>query len=67
MVQLVISEITNHRKFKSFVDALHKANIEYQLTMDLGEYGITPPYLIVDGVPLDETRAYKWVKERSEV
>ena len=39
------------------------ANIEYQLCIDIGNYGITSPYLVVDGVPLDEKRAKIWIKE----
>lgn len=45
--------------------ALQEANIEYQLCLDLGHYGFKPPYLVVDGVPLDKKRAMIWVKEKS--
>lgn len=45
--------------------ALQEANIEYQLCLDLGHYGFRPPYLVVDGVPLDTKRAMIWVKEQN--
>lgn len=44
---------------------LQKANIEYQLCIDIGNYGIKTPYLLVDGVPLDKTRAMSWIKEHT--
>lgn len=43
---------------------LQKADIEYQLCLDLGHYGFRPPYLVVDGVPLDTKRAIIWAKEQ---
>lgn len=42
---------------------LQEANIEYQLALDLGNYGLKAPYLVVDGVPLDKKRAKIWIKE----
>lgn len=42
---------------------LQKADIEYQLCIDIGNYGLTTPYLVVDGVPLDKKRAMIWIKE----
>lgn len=44
---------------------LMAANIEYTVAKDDGKYGIPTPYLIVDGTPLDEHRAYKWLEERN--
>lgn len=41
---------------------LQRADISYQLCLDLGHYGFKPPYLVVDGVPLDFNRALKWIK-----
>ena len=59
MVELYTSD------FKETVleQELQKANIEYQLCLDLGHYGFRPPYLVVDGVPLDNKRSMIWVKE----
>ena len=42
---------------------LQEADIEYQLALDLGNYGLVTPYLVVDGVPLDKKRAKIWIKE----
>lgn len=42
---------------------LQRANIEYQLCLDIGQYGFKTPYLVVDGVPLDAKRSIVWVKE----
>ena len=42
---------------------LQAADIEYQLCLDLGQYGLKAPYLVVDGVPLDSKRAKIWIKE----
>lgn len=39
------------------------ANIEYQICIDMGHYGIRPPHIVVNGVPLDEKRAMIWIKE----
>ena len=44
--------------------ALQNADIEYQLCVDLGNYGIKTPYLVVDGVPLDKERSLKWIRGR---
>lgn len=43
---------------------LQRANIEYQLCLDLRQYGLRTPYLVVDGVPLDFDRSIKWIKEQ---
>lgn len=45
---------------------LNKADIEYQVCIDMGHYGIKAPYLIVNGVPLDSVRSFKYIKERCE-
>ena len=59
MVTLIVSEFGT---VSSLQKALEKAQIPYQISMDVYSYGITPPYLIVNGVPLDEARAFKWIK-----
>ena len=43
---------------------LMQAKIEYEVKQSDGRYGIETPYLIVYGVPLDEKRAYYWIKEQ---
>lgn len=45
-------------------DMLDKAGISYNLELFNRSYGIRPPFLVVDGVPLDMGRAIKWIKER---
>ena len=44
---------------------LIKANIQYETKVNEPNYGISPPSMRVYGVPLDETRAMKWIKENS--
>lgn len=46
-------------------ELLQRADIQYQLCLDLGSYGLKTPYLVVDGVPLDKKRAKIWVKEHT--
>ena len=61
MVELFVSDFEDETELEKL---LQKANIEYQLAIDLGNYGITTPYVIIDGVPLDSKRAKIWIKER---
>ena len=61
MVELVVWNFDEDTKLEQ---ALIKANIQYQLVLDMGHYGIKSPHLIVDGVPLDLARSFKWIKER---
>jgi hypothetical protein len=44
---------------------LVNANIEYTLELNDGKYSITPPYLIIHGVPIDEQRSLEWIKEQT--
>jgi hypothetical protein len=60
MVQLVVSDFD---KLVHLTDNLDIANIDYQLCVDVYDYGIETPYLIVDGVPLDYKRAIKYLEE----
>ena len=59
MVELVVWDFEEESDLELM---LQEANIEYQLCLNLG-YGIRPPYLVVDGVPLDNKRSRRWVKE----
>ena len=43
---------------------LTMAGIEHTLKKDDGKYGFEPPYLIVDGVPLDNEHSVKWLEEQ---
>ena len=43
---------------------LMRSNIEYTKELDDGKYGILTPYIKVYEVPLDEQRAFNWIKEK---
>lgn len=60
MVSLMVDNLTQKTLLEQ---ALINADIKYEVSLDDGRYGIKPPYLLVYGVPLDETRALKWLKE----
>ena len=42
---------------------LMRYKIEYTKELDDGRYGLLTPYIKVYEVPLDEGRAYNWIKE----
>lgn len=44
--------------------ALVEKGLDFRVAPDILVYGLTPPYLLVDGVPLDEERSWKWLKEK---
>lgn len=60
MVELVVWDFESETELEKM---LQKANIEYQIALDMGHYGLKAPYLVVDGVPLDQKRAKIWIKE----
>lgn len=60
MVVLVVNNLDETSELQR---ALVDANIEFQLAIDMGHYGIQPPHIVVNGVPLDEDRSFKWIKE----
>ena len=45
---------------------LKKKDIQYRLIVDAPDCGLDYPYLVVDGVPLDEERAMTWVRGKNE-
>lgn len=45
---------------------LEKNGISYDLEINQANNGIRPPYLVVDGVPLDFNRSIKWIKEHGK-
>lgn len=63
MVELILEYFDDETTLEQ---ALVNANIEYQICLHCGDYGIKPPHLVVDGVPLDQKRSMKWVKERGK-
>lgn len=60
MVTLVLYD---YDQLSFLEEALIKSKIEYELSVEEEPIGIKPPYLIVDGVPLSENKAMKWIKE----
>lgn len=62
MVKLILNDSNQ----VSMVElALINSGIKYEVDIAEIEYGITPPCLIVDGVPLDLEHALKWIGERN--
>ena len=61
MVSLLVDNLTQQTKLEQ---ALINADIEYEVSIDDGRYGIKPPYLLVYNAPLDELRALKWIGEQ---
>lgn len=60
MVKLILSD---NNQLTILEDALVRANIPY-ITEDFNyEHGITPPYLVVDGVGLDLCAAMTWIAD----
>lgn len=62
MIKLVVND---YEQMTRLEHALMSENIEYTLELAEQSIGITPPYLVVDGVPLDSYRAMNWIKERT--
>lgn len=62
MIKLVVND---YEQMTILEQALMSENVAYELELAGQSIGITPPYLIVDGVPLDSYRAMNWVKERN--
>ena len=59
MVELVVN---NFPQVSMLEWDLTMAGIEHTVKSDDGRYGFEPPYLIVDGVPLDYERSVKWLE-----
>lgn len=60
MVTLFVNDLDQMTILEFFM-MLH--NVPYKKVVDDGRYGLKPPYIKVYEVPLDEKRAYKWIKE----
>ena len=41
-------------------------SIKHTIKLNDGRFGLTSPYLLVYGVPLDEKRAIRWIMNRLE-
>ena len=61
MVTLFVSDLQQ----TTFLEqGLILKNIKYDIQLSDGRYGLDTPYLLVDGVPLDEKRAWKWLEDQ---
>lgn len=61
MIKLVVND---YEQTTILEQALMSENMAYEIELAEHSIGITPPYLAVDGVPLDYYRAMNWIKER---
>lgn len=61
MVVLYVSDL---EQISLLEYALISANVEYETEVTKGKFGLTPPFLTVYGVPLDEKHAFDWVIEQ---
>jgi hypothetical protein len=61
MVTLFVSDLEQVTMLEY---VLMRSNIEYTKELDDGRYGILTPYIKVYEVPLDEQRAFNWIKEK---
>ena len=61
MVYLFVDNFDDESELEK---ALVDEGIEFQVYIDILVYGLNTPYIVVDGVPLDEKRAWKWIKEK---
>lgn len=62
MIKLVVND---YEQMTILEQALMSENMDYTLELAEQSIGITPPYLVVDGVSLDCYRAMNWIKERN--
>lgn len=60
MVTLFVSDLDQLTMLEYI---MMKHNIEYAKKLDDGRYGLLAPYIKVYEVPLDEERAFNWIKE----
>lgn len=60
---MVVLVVNNFDETSELQKALVEAGIEFQLALNMGHYSIQPPHIVVNGVPLDEDRSFKWIKE----
>ena len=63
MVKLCVDDFEQVTMLETMLEQ-HKISYEMELTE--GSYGIKPPHLVVDGVPLDFSRSIKWIKGQCE-
>ena len=59
MVELIVSD---ELQLTLLEMELMSLGVDFEVSTE-DKYNFTTPYLIVDGVPLDEERAAKWIEE----
>lgn len=62
MVKLYVDDLDQLTMLDVLLDVLE---IQYERVMPTTIFGMTAPFLVVDGVPLDFNRSIKWMKGRS--
>ena len=63
MVTLFVDDINQVTILEYLLDT---HGINYEVKLNDGRFGLTAPYLLVYGAPLDEKRAIRWIKGRQE-
>lgn len=63
---MVILVVNDYEQINVLGYQLEEAGISHIVRYNEQPCGITPPFLIVDGVPLDMGRASKWIKEHGK-
>ena len=59
MVKLIVDDL---EQISTLEWMLTVQGIPHELSLNKCDNGIRPPYLVVDGVPLDFNRSLKWLK-----
>ena len=60
MVKLIVDD---YEQITTLEWMLMANDIPHEISLKESDYGIKPPYLIVDGVPLDFNRSIRWIRE----
>ena len=63
MVKLIVDDLEQISTLEWMLTVL---KIDFEISLIETDIGIKPPYLIVDGVPLDFNRSLKWLKGQGE-
>lgn len=63
MVKLIVDDFEQITTLEWMLVA---RDIPYEINLSESNNGIKPPYLIVDGVPLDFYRSLKWLEGRDK-
>ena len=63
MVKLVVDDF---EQMTILEDALLRAKINYNIATEDRNYGLSPPYLVVNGVPLEIGHAMRWINDKKQ-